>query len=306
MAIRKKAKKAKKQGKKKAVRSTATRPGAGKVNIVARRSTNRLAARPKGAGEPPDTVNQAALDGAVRAWISQPKKRKSDYARYQQPRMIRDGREMQQGRADLPLFISKKTPITAAHFDWLDLLLENLDGLGDDQVDVGAQDEVLDEDLQLAVNDVMDARGAISRRAECCGIPLSLFSVERSSKDPFAVFNAGSRAARMARKRLTEFNDPAYAETLVEALETALGVLDGLLEGKDGTRSDRGSVSARRAALKRLLFDAMTYLAPWGRDVTAGDPTKEGRYQLDHIFPGRDQRRPAKTTPATTTPAAPR
>jgi hypothetical protein len=269
------------------------------VKKLARSSSNRLALRPAAAGQPPTgTLDLAAVNKAVKAWIAITNKRSSDYCSYKQAALTWDAREMVQGREDLPLFVEKATPINGRDFDWLQLLLDALQALGDEDANRAGSVEINSENATVVMNTAVDARRALALRAEACGIPLSLFTIDRGYGDPEALYNHCARAARLARKRLEEFNNKPYALKLIDALESALDDLKPLVEGKQDLLAEGKEGVARRAALKRLLFDALTYVAPWGRDVTAGDPTKAGRYELDHIFPTKKKKDPPPVPPA--------
>ena len=171
-----------------------------------------------------------------------------------------------------------------------DLLIANLQALGDEDAVRSSDKEVLGEQGQVAMQAVVDARNALARRGQASGVPLSLFTIERGYGDAFALHAHGARAARLARARIESFNDRAWALGLIEQLEEALAVLAPMVDAATGLSADATATTAKRAALKRELFDALTWLAPWGRDVVAGDLTKRGRYELDQIFPTRTKK----------------
>ena len=195
--------KKKKSAAKKTAKKTATKKKPA-VKAVARRSTNRLQVRPADAGLPPKTVSQAAVDALVKAWTTKDK-HPSDYVKYREDRILKDASEMAAGREDLPLFSSRKTPVTAKHFDWLDLLIKNFQVLGDEDALRGSDKEMLGENGQVAVQAVVDARNALARRAQASGIPLSLFTINRGYGDAFALYAHAGRAARLGRQRVDQF-----------------------------------------------------------------------------------------------------
>jgi len=269
-------------------RSTAGRRDAALEMEVVRRTTNRQGAVADEAGEPPDgPVTQAALEAEIAAWIAKPRKRASDYCAYKYSRVMKDAKEMRAGRADLPRFAAKRTPITGRNFDWLDLISTGLADVGDDEAETEGDQETIGENSIKAQDDVKDARTALAVRATACGIPLVHFTIKDSYGDPEALFNAAARAARQARRKLHRFNDEDYALQLIENLEEKLEVLRVLIEGKDDLNSDKLDTAARRAALKRLLFDCITFIGSWGKDATLGDTTRVKVYALDNIFPTR-------------------
>ncbi|MFH1807264.1 MAG: hypothetical protein ABIJ09_00865 [Pseudomonadota bacterium] len=89
----------------------------------------------------------------------------------------------------------------------------------------------------------------------------------------------------MAREQLPLFYDRGHAQGLIAMLEQRTEQLAGLIASRDRVSVRSASGQARRAALKRLLLDALMYLGPWGRDVTAGDAMRRERYALDKLFP---------------------
>lgn len=255
---------------------------------LARREVNR-ATNTEGVigAPPPGEINQAAVDAAVTGWILKPRKRSSDYCAYKLSRVLWDAREMRSGRRDVHIFAAKKTPITERDFDWLDMLFVNLEALADEETEESGDSDTITNDIRKAMDRVVDERGVLARRAKACGIPLLILSLKDSYSDPAAMHAAASRAARQARRKLHRFNDQDYALQLIENLEDALDDLLKLIEGDDDVGLDVRDSRARRAALKRLLFDTIAYIGQWGQDITAGDPTREKVYALDKIFPSK-------------------
>ncbi|MEW5852277.1 MAG: hypothetical protein AB2A00_26035 [Myxococcota bacterium] len=236
---------------------------------------------------PPGEINQAALEREIRRWVQKPRKRSSDYCSYPKSRLEADAREMQEGREDLDEFLEQETPITVRDFDWMDLLVGNLTTIDDDSINLSMDREVVGEDIEIAKRNVVDARAQLGLRAQASGIPLSGFSLAGTYDDPYALFSAAGRAARTARRRLDEFNGRDYTLRLIEDLEAKLGVLQSLIEGDEAAADGKVTANTRRAAVKRLLFDNLTYVGLWGRSISSGDPTRAKRYALDKIFPTR-------------------
>ena len=71
--------------------------------------------------------------------------------------------------------------------------------------------------------------------------------------------------------------------------------------GKESVVVDNIATNARRAALKRLTYDVMTRIAPWGVAAVGDDPTRTRIYRLDKLFAVSA---PSTTAPSTTAPPA--
>jgi hypothetical protein len=253
-------------------------------------------------------VDTDTLEAAIVGWIVKEGKRRGDYCRYPWAPLMADAREMAQGRADLELFSSKNTPIDSRHFDWIDLLINELQLLGDDATFSQGQRDMVDQSVVDAVHAVFDARAALSRRANACGIALGMFKLTNYHVDnPRAVLASADKVSRMARMALDRFNHRGRAELLIANLDNACERLSQLTESTELLSTNLSDIASRRAACKKMLYDAMIYIAPWGQDVTAGDPTKRGRYELDNLFPSHPARPQGATQPTLTpsTPTAP-
>lgn len=170
----------------------------GKKHRTGKRGTTRAITNIKRVeiGSPPEgPINAAAVDSAIERWVSIPNKRRWERYPNSSTALVLDAREMAQGREDLPRFERMRTPISARNFDWLELLLERHDALGNR---IAAAEGQPDEPVVRTIR-LVDARTQLE-------------------------------------------------------------------------------------ATRRLLFDCLRHIAPWGREVTAGDPARAGRYALQRIL----------------------
>ena len=86
---------------------------------------------------------------------------------------------------------------------------------------------------------------------------------------------------------------PEMSASRKAALETQLDALE------------RSNTMARRRALRRMTYDAMTFIRPWGLVAVSDHPTKQKRYRLDHIFPKRTTVEAEEPAPAPAPTPAP-
>ncbi|HEY1097893.1 MAG TPA: hypothetical protein VGF99_03155 [Myxococcota bacterium] len=276
MATKKKATTTKKAAKKTA--STTKKP-------ALRGGSARSAARAADTGLPPaGTLDAAAVDAAVLAWKSKPVKSKSDYVNYRVKTIIADAEEMAGGAVDLPRFEKIKAPITARDFQWLRLLTDALVLVGDDVVEGDAARKTLSREAEVAVDAVRAARTQLARVGLAAGVSATLFNMPASSDNPAGVLAGADRVARQAHRAIDTFHDRDVAAVLIGDLEQAAERLRDVVFGKQDVSADVAEINARRAALKRLTYDVMTRIGPWGLAAVGDDPTRERVYRLDKVF----------------------
>ncbi len=256
------------------------------VKKSAKKASGKVAGLSEGPleGTPPaGALNTAAVDAAVGLWVAIKNKRPTDYCNHSQVKIQADLDEMREGREDLKRFAACETPITVRHFDWFDLLGDAFDSLGDEAAETKGQS--VNPRADKLMRRVVDARAAVARRAELSHVPTALFQVTRYDSASELLVQA-SRAARQARRQLGSFVGPNYSRKVVEELEASLQPLAAWVATKEGSTASSKQLTNRRRALKFLAYEAMSTVAPWGREVTAGDDSKAGRYALDQIFEG--------------------
>ena len=128
----------------------------------------------------------------------------------------------------------------------------------------------------------------------------SLLAIPASSDNPAAVLAGADRVARQARRVVDTFHDVGVAKTLIGDLEQSADRLRDVVFGKENVGTDTAEVNARRAALKRIVYDVMTRIGPWGLAAVGDDPTRERAYRLDNIF--APSTKPKAPTAAPTSP----
>ncbi|MEW5849226.1 MAG: hypothetical protein AB2A00_10440 [Myxococcota bacterium] len=239
-------------------------------------------------GRPPQgALDERAVEDAIRAWMARPNKSARDYFQGDFKGLLRDAEDMAKGREDLPLFRERCTPITERDFDWLDLLLLEMQKLGDDEMSLNADGQVLERELKVVMRNVVDARSAILGRAAACGINNGMFRMVINYQRPATMLAGARTVIRNARDNLGLFNDAEFAGRLVDKLEHWTAELERLVDIGRGLSADGMTQRTRAAAVKRLLYDCISYLAPWGREAVGPSPRVPGRYRLEKLFIAR-------------------
>jgi hypothetical protein len=275
--------------KKTATKKTATKKTAAKKTAAKkpgiRGGSARTAARDADTGLPPaGPLTEAAVDAAVLAWKTKQVKSKSDYVTYRVKTIVADAEEMVGGAADLPRFAEINAPITERDFTWLRLLTEALVLVGDDVVEGDAARSTLSREAEVAVQQVRAARTRLARVGVAAGVSASLLAIPASTNNPAGVLAGADRVARQARRIAHTFHDASVASALIATLEAAADRLRDIVFSKENVQADANEVNARRAALKRLAYDVMTRIGPWGLAAVGDDPTRERAYRLDNVF----------------------
>lgn len=284
--------------KKKATKKTATTTKTAANKSTIRGGSARTAAKDADTGLPPaGPLTEAAVDAAVLAWKTKQVKSKSDYVGYRVKTIVADAEEMVAGAVDLPRFNEIKAPISERDFTWLRLLTEALVLVGDDVVEGEAARTTLSREAEVAIEQVRAARTRLARVGVAAGVSASLLAIPAGTDNPAGVLAGADRVARQARRVVHTFHDEGVAITLIEALEAAADRLREIVFSKENVQADANEVNARRAALKRLTYDVMTRIGPWGLAAVGDDPTRERAYRLDNVFsPSTAPKSPATPT----------
>lgn len=266
-----------------ATKKTTKKPSAKKP--IARAGSGRTAARAADAGAPPSgTLNETAVEKAITAWTTKQVKTRADYVPYSTKALLADAREMVTGTADLPRFAELKAPVGDRDFAWLGLLTEHLGLITDEVVGTQASRQTLSREAEVAVDAVRAARTRLARVGMAAGVPATLLAIPGTA-DPAGILSGAERVARQARRVVGSFHDKGIAEGLIKDLEAAADTMRTVVFGKQDAVADAAGTNARRAALKRLAYDAMTRIAPWGVAAVGDDPTRTHVYRLDNLFP---------------------
>ena len=268
--------------KKKAASSSSSSSSSKKKTI--RGGSARLSAREADAGQPPSgALTPAAVDAAVLSWRKKTVKSRDDYVSYPTKAILADAREMQQGVADLDAFKGIKAPVAERSFTWLRLLADALEEVGDE--DVTAARKTLSREAEVAIEAVREARTALSRVALAGGVSSAVVAFKAGGQEAAPVLSSADRVVRQATRALGQFHDRGVAQKLIDNLRKATEQLRDVVYGKQNVGVDASEQSARRAALKRLTYDVLTTIGPWGIAAIGDDPAKRVRYRLDNIFP---------------------
>ena len=242
-------------------------------------------------------LDDTAVDAAVLAWKTKPVKSKSDY---RLKPILADAEEMVSGVVDLPRFAEIKAPITERDFAWLRLLTQALVLVGDDVVEGDASRKTLSREAEVAVEQVRAARTRLARVGVAGGVNATLLAIPASSDNPAGVLAGADRVVRQAHRVVDTFHDAAVAKALVDTLAAAADRLREIVFGAENAGTDTAEVNARRAALKRIVYDVLTRIGPWGLAAVGDDPTRERAYRLDNVF--APSTKPKAPTAAPTSP----
>ena len=289
-----------------ATKKTATTKKTTKKTATIRGGSARTTAKDADSGLPPDgLLDDTAVDAAVLAWKTKPVKSKSDYVNYRLKTIVADAEEMAGGVVDLPQFAEIKAPISARDFAWLRLLTDALVLVGDDVVEGEAARKTLSREAEVAIEQVRAARTRLARVGLAAGVSSSLLSIPASSDNAAGILAGADRVARQAHRVIDTFHDHGVATALIRTLEAAAERLRDVVFGKQDVGADTAEVNARRAALKRIVYEVMTRIGPWGLAAVGDDPTRERAYRLDNIFaPAPKRSTPVGATPSPLPPTA--
>ena len=283
-----------------ATKKTATKKTATKKASI-RGGSARTTAKDADTGLPPaGTLDDKAVEAAVLAWKTKPVKSKSDYVNYRLKPILADAEEMVSGVVDLPRFAEIKAPITERDFAWLRLLTQALVLVGDDVVEGDASRKTLSREAEVAVEQVRAARTRLARVGVAGGVNATLLAIPASSDNPAGVLAGADRVVRQAHRVVDTFHDAAVAKALVDTLAAAADRLREIVFGAENAGTDTAEVNARRAALKRIVYDVLTRIGPWGLAAVGDDPTRERAYRLDNVF--APSTKPKAPTAAPTSP----
>jgi hypothetical protein len=279
-------KKTAKKTAKKAAKKTATKTAkkTAKKKII-RGGSARLSARATSAGVPPHgPIDAAAVDREVERWTSQAVKTRRDFVEYSTRTILDDAVEMRAGVEDLAAFRAVAAPIDERDFAWLGHLVDALVLVGDDAEATAAARKTLSREAEVGIAAVRARRTQLSRLAQAAGVSASLLAIKGGNDDPAAILAGADKVVRQAHRAIDTFHDRAVALRLIGALDEAAEQLRAVVYGKESAALSSSSTHARRAALKRVTYDVLTHIGPWGLAAIGDDPTKEKRYRLDHIF----------------------
>jgi hypothetical protein len=235
------------------------------------------------------------VERAVQVWLDRDGQLSRDYCPYNEEDLLKDARDVASGRRDLKDFREAATPITARDFDWLDLLVTHVVDCKGAEMAVQLQTIMLDRQVSRAAKEVLRLCRVLAVRAAACGVPIRRVLVKDPEANPGALFHAAQDLAVSARLLQDRFHDPVWTDRAIAQLEDALHELAELRSGRFLQDVEGLAVRGRKAALKRILLDALGYLSRWGRDVGAFSPGMLRRFRLTRTT-ARKRRRPAAAT----------
>jgi hypothetical protein len=232
----------------------------------------------------------ANLQSVMEACVNAVRKKSERFA-YAGGALLEDLDEMsEQKEADLARFKQQRTPVTARHFELLEVFKSELASVGVVTRLARGSAEKVAEAVQVAMENVRLARGKLARRAVACDIPLADLDLSRAYGSPRALYNAATEVALTVELRLKEFDDPAYARTLLSEFQKAVEDLGDLAGLRRASKVDAGKRRQRQRVLLRALYRYMLWLSKWGLAVVDEDDTEgRRRWRLDKTFPNQDK-----------------
>lgn len=238
------------------------------------------------AGSPPvGSIGQDAVERLVGQWVARPKLA-ADYARLSQTRLVAAAEALLERRGDLEAFVAARTPIKGSAFDYLAVLLRMVEEAPPLAELKEPARPPTGPKAKAALVTAMDSLGVVMARAEACGRPLRLFELSRAPWSMSGFVTQLLHVVQAGRRRAEKWDDPDYANTLFSTLErNALALERSWKLPPIGSPSSE--VTLRSMALLRLLWDAVTYLAAYGRAVFPPHDKRHAYYRLTQMFPAR-------------------
>ncbi|MBI5493589.1 MAG: hypothetical protein HY904_01100 [Deltaproteobacteria bacterium] len=238
------------------------------------------------AGSPPTgSVGEDAVERLVNQWMRLPK-HAADYARLPRTTLEAEARSLLEGRADLAGFAEANTPIKDGAFDYLAVLVRLMDQ--EPRLEIEDKD-VPPPDTGVAHQARARALGSLElvlARAEACGRTLRLYELGRRPWSPSGFIAQLLHVVQAGRRRAEKWDDPIHATKLFSLLERDALALERAWHLPPIGAPETDS-ALRTMALARLLYDAVAYLAAYGRAVFPPGDSRRERYLLHTLFPRR-------------------
>jgi hypothetical protein len=240
-------------------------------------------------GSPPvGSIGEDAIERLITQWINRPKQA-ADYARLPRARLLDEATNMLAHRGDQKFFTEACTPIKESAFDYVEVIQGMLlrEPHGGDAAKVSAPPST--PAARNALRDVRHTLGQVLARAEACGRPLRLFELGRAPWSASGFITQLFHVVQACRRRVEKWDDPIHAMHMFAELERRTLALERAWKLQPtGVPDDDEAL--RTMALQRLLFDAITYLAAYGRAVFAPEDKRHNVYLLAELFPKRASR----------------
>ena len=214
--------------------------------------------------------------------------------------LVADAEEILEGRADLEEFIEREYAVTADHFDRVELLKDVLAPAKAEGEVIAKASQKLTENADAALKTLLTNRSTIAGIGKAAGLPESLFSLQTRNTTRLNVvaFRMEQVLANVVQFR-ARMPDKKKLDKLVVESRRILDEQKELRRRRDLMRVQRSLDTARAERYERLLLDILIYLSAQGQAAFGDDPSREGRYRLDHTYGRRSKVEPlAPETPA--------
>lgn len=233
---------------------------------------------------PPGSVGQDAVERLVTQWLRLPKRR-ADHLKLPRRLLLEEARWVLAAPQDLEVFVDEGTPIHRQAFDYVEMLCQLTEALPRERI---TPPRAIPDNprTRSALSEAGRALGAVLRRAEACARPIRLYELGRPAATGGLFITQLLSVVHSGRRRVEKWDDPEQAAMLFDRLEdAAVGVEDAW--GLRVTGAPSSAVALRGVGLGRLLYDAVTYVAAYGRAVFPPSDTRYARYMLGRLFPTR-------------------
>jgi len=246
------------------------------------------------AGTPPvGTIGEDAIERLIGQWIRRPKQ-PADFAHLPRAAVLTEARAMLGAREDLVAFASAATPINARALDYLEVLIRHAEPELTGKEVAKIKPVPTSRPAQDALEDVVETLRTVFARAEACGRPLRMYELGKPPWSARGFITQVLHVVQAGRRRVEKWDDPTYALRLFTKLEQDTLKLEAAWKLPTTADTD-DEAELRRLALSRLLYDATTYIAAYGRAVFGVSDARRARYTLSALFP--EQKNPAVRAP---------
>lgn len=203
-----------------------------------------------------------------------------DRTREDESVIVRDARQVLDGRDDLAEFARRESEVNADHFDRLEKMLEIFD---DGDANAAILENPSKPQIQRRTRPVFavqDALSALLARAELKGVPRNVLLAQPVHDEPAQLLtDAEATLVAFDLWRAWLENDRVVMN-LAEELRATLPPLRAVVKELAEVRSKRAMLGRQRVAVKVLMRRLTLHIARFGREMAGGDEAVVRTYRL--------------------------
>lgn len=201
--------------------------------------------------------------------------------------MIADAEEMLDGKAqDLKTFIEREYPVTAHHYDRLELLSEVLAPAKIEGQLANESGKFQTAEANAAIDELLENRRQLAKLGRAAGLPASLFSLDigGNSRRLNVLVMRMEEVVTNAERFQARMPDKKKVAALIESTRDVVKKQKKARQQAKLLRTQRSLDTLRAEQYERLLLNILQYLSAQGQAAFDGDKSREARYALDHTY----------------------